>query len=219
MSTGKQTKMRFFKTIGGALKALPRKAWSLVKKSFLYVFIAVFVVGSSLVICRWVNSNEMVENSRKAADATKSPEHQQKEEDKRKESWEEYKIHVDLFKYYLDLVLRTNLAVFAITGGILTFYFKNREENAHMKKALLLPFFVSLALAGFYFYCACLWLNISGTVNSLRENLGIIATPYVHILSVLLFLFGIVFLGVGEALLWFMRTDKPRAPTAQSPAG
>jgi hypothetical protein len=191
------------------IKANIMKLTAFLKKGPIpYIFIAFCVVGLSLLICYWVNSKEMLENRRSTQVMIERVEHQQKEEDRRKERWEEYKIHVDLFKYYLDLVLRTNLAVFAITGAILTFYFKNRGENKHMKKALLLPFFVSLALAGFYFYCACLWLNISTTVNSLREDLGIIATPYVHILSVLLFLFGIVFLGVGEALLWFMQTDE-----------
>lgn len=202
-----------------------RKLFQALKHSILYVLIAFFVVGLSLAICFWVNSTEMKHGeetariiSRDGGGGAGVDALQQKEEDKRKERWEEYKIHVDLFKYYLDLILRTNLAVFAIVGGILTFYFKNKTENKHMRKALYLPCCVCLALSGFYFYCACLWLNISNTVHVLREDLGIIDTPYVHILSVLLFLFGSVFLGVGEAIVWFMRTDKAEEEAAKKTA-
>lgn len=167
------------------------------------IIIGILVVGASVLCCHWFSSDGMPETN------IERQEHQQIEGDKRKERWEEYKIHTDLFKYYLDLVLRTNLAFFAITGAIITFYFKNKEDNKYLKKALLLPLFMSQALAGFYIYSACLWGKVSITVNHLREDLGIERTPDIHILSVLLVLFGVVFLVTGEALAWFLWTDKP----------
>jgi hypothetical protein len=179
-------------------------------KRVLLAVIPFAVSGASLLTFHWAKSFEieMYQSSRQEQ-AAGMPTPERREEDKRKEWWEEYKIHVDLFKYYLDLVLRANLAVFAITGGILTFYFNNRDKkNKHLRKALLLPIGVGLALAGFYLYCGCLWFSISNTIYTLRNKLQLHETPYVHILSVLLILFGLVFLAVGETLLWFFWTDR-----------
>jgi hypothetical protein len=177
-------------------------------KIIIIILVPFVVAGLSMYICEWVNSHEESADNTNNQPGTSGHEPQKYVGDERKERWEEYKIHVDLFKYYLDLVLRTNIAVFAILGAILTFYFKNKGENKHLKKALLLPCVLTLSLGGFYIYSACLWRNVSITVNTLRAGLGILATPYVHILSLLLLLFGIVFLGIGDALIWFMWKDK-----------
>jgi phosphotransferase system glucose/maltose/N-acetylglucosamine-specific IIC component len=177
-------------------------------KLLLIILIPIIIILLSKYTCDQVSLHDKLEDSAKSQSTMIGHEDLRNDEDKRKERWEEYKIHVDLFKYYLDLILRTNIAVFAILGAILTYYFKNKGENKQLKKALLLPIILTLSLGGFYLYSACLWGNVSTTVNHLRESLGIFATPYVHILSVLLLLFGFVFLGIGDTLLWFILTDK-----------
>jgi hypothetical protein len=37
--------------------------------------------------------------------------------------WQQYALHVDLYKFYLDLALKTNALFYGITGAILTYYF------------------------------------------------------------------------------------------------
>ncbi|MCA1623727.1 MAG: hypothetical protein LC768_08200 [Acidobacteria bacterium] len=108
-------------------------------------------------------------------------------EERRKEKWEEYKIHIELYKYYLDIFLKASLALLGITGGILTFYFNDKTGSSRLlKKALLLPFAFSLAYAGVYFYGAWLWCEVSITVELLRKQLGIERVPDIQILTVLL---------------------------------
>ncbi len=36
--------------------------------------------------------------------------------------WREYQLGVDLYKFYLDLVIKAIVGYYAITGGILSFY-------------------------------------------------------------------------------------------------
>jgi hypothetical protein len=96
------------------------------------------IVGFSLDICDRVSSHDKPMASPESLTLTTGQEDPKAKADERNGRWEEYKIHVELYKYYLDLVLKTNIAVFAILGAILTFYFTNKGKNIYLKKALYL---------------------------------------------------------------------------------
>lgn len=180
----------------------------------LWLLAAVPVFALPLVICQcwWPDQN---------ARALVETAGQVLAEERRKEKWEEYKIHIELYKYYLDIFLKASLALLGITGGILTFYFNDKTASRSLiEKALLLPFAFSLAYAGVYYYGAWLWCEVSITVELLRKQLGIERVPDIQILSALLIVFGTMFYVVGVALLWFMWRDVPAVapPPAGTPA-
>ena len=41
--------------------------------------------------------------------------------------WRQYQLHVDLYKHYLDMTLKFNTFYYAITGGIVSFYFSRAD--------------------------------------------------------------------------------------------
>jgi hypothetical protein len=71
----------------------------------------------------------------------------------REHLWKQYNVHVDLYKFYLDIGLKANAFFYAITGGILSFYLAHSKEPL-MKFALILPVAMSLVLAALFFYGA-----------------------------------------------------------------
>ena len=36
--------------------------------------------------------------------------------------WRQYSLHVDLYKFYLDLAIKINVFYYAVTGAILAYY-------------------------------------------------------------------------------------------------
>jgi hypothetical protein len=108
--------------------------------------------------------------------------------------WKQYSLHVDLYKFYLDLVLKTNVFFYGITGAILTYYFTHQGEPL-VSLALLLPLGMSAALCGTFFYGAYLAGFTRREVFSIRDRLGLDSAPDMQVLQVLLRVFG-SFLGL-----------------------
>jgi hypothetical protein len=85
--------------------------------------------------------------------------------------WREYQLSVDLYKFYLDIVVKIVLAYYAITGGILSFYF-TRPEMDLARWALMLPSAVSFALAGLFKWGADLWEIVRDDAFEIAGRLG-----------------------------------------------
>ena len=58
--------------------------------------------------------------------------------------WREYALNADLYKFYMDICIKSNLLYFEITGGILTFVL-TRAQFPLAKYALALPVIMSLS--------------------------------------------------------------------------
>lgn len=103
--------------------------------------------------------------------------------------WKQYSLHVDLYKFYLDLVLKANAFFYGITGAILTYYFTHQGEPL-VTLALFLPFGMSAALCGTFFYGAYITGFIRKEVFSIRDRLSLDSAPDMQVLQVLLRVFG-----------------------------
>ncbi len=118
--------------------------------------------------------------------------------------WRQYSQTVDLYKFYMDLVVKFNVFYYAVTGAILSFFFANAEIEG-VKYALVLPLIMSVAFAAFFVYGGVLMNILRENLFSIRDALGLQVAPDVGILSVLLYIFSFVFslvaLGCGY-LLW-----------------
>jgi hypothetical protein len=60
--------------------------------------------------------------------------------------WERYEMHVDLYKYYMEFMLKINIFYYGITGAILSYYFTNNANGTAKEFVLFLPIAISLAL-------------------------------------------------------------------------
>jgi hypothetical protein len=122
--------------------------------------------------------------------------------------WREYQTHVDLYKYYLDLGLKASAFFYVLTGVILGFYLKNTDVP-YIKISLLLLIAISVVLGSVFIYGAMLWRKVTRNIKIIikdlnRSELNIRQTPDIHLLSLLLLLFGFLFLIVGASvgMLW-----------------
>lgn len=52
--------------------------------------------------------------------------------------WEQYKISIDNYKFYIEMTIKLNAFHYAITGAILSFYFTHADIGV-AKWLLLLP--------------------------------------------------------------------------------
>lgn len=51
--------------------------------------------------------------------------------------WRQYELHADMYKHYLDLLVKFNAAYYGITGAIISFYYLNRDNFPELRYSLL----------------------------------------------------------------------------------
>ena len=117
--------------------------------------------------------------------------------------WKQYELNVNLYRSYLELVLKVNLFYYAITGAIVSFYFAHPGEPL-VRFSLVLPLFMSVAFAGFFIYGAILSRHTRTEIFNIREALKLQTAPEVNVLIVFLWIFAVVFALVAAALLWLI---------------
>lgn len=106
--------------------------------------------------------------------------------------WHQYSQNVELFKYYLKLVVEFNVFFYGITGAVVSYYLAHASEH-YMRHALLLPFAMSALFAGFFIYGAILVPHLRREVFAIRDKLGLQASPDLNVLT--------VFLGISATLM------------------
>lgn len=112
----------------------------------------------------------------------------------------QYEILVETHKHHLDLVLKLNIFHYALTGGILSFYFAQKYEPV-MNLALALPFIMSLAFSIFCFYAASSLETTEEELERIKKNLRLIAYPDIRFLKYALWLSGGLFAVIALGLI------------------
>lgn len=116
--------------------------------------------------------------------------------------WKQYALHVELYKFYLDLVVKVTVFYYAVTGAILTYYFQHAIDRV-ARFALLLPFVFSLAIGGIFFYGAIIQRVTRDELFSIRDKLSLDTAPEIGVLSVFLWAFGSIMILTGITLVIF----------------
>ena len=120
--------------------------------------------------------------------------------------WKQFALNVDLYKFYLDLVIRINVFYYAITGAIISYYFQHRTDGV-ARYALLLPVLFSLGLGITFLYGATLIPVVRRELFAIRDRLKIDTAPDLMVLIVFLVITGIILLAVGGVLgMYYLRT-------------
>ncbi|MEK6589924.1 MAG: hypothetical protein AABZ11_04520 [Nitrospinota bacterium] len=123
--------------------------------------------------------------------------------DDRELMWKQYQLNVDLYRSYLELVLKINLFYYAITGAIVSFYFAHESESL-VRFSLVLPLVMSVAFSGFFVYGAILSRHTRTEIFKIRDALGFQTAPEVRVLIVFLWIFAVIFALVAAMLLWLV---------------
>jgi hypothetical protein len=117
----------------------------------------------------------------------------------RKLQWREYAVQVDLYKHYMDMLMKVNAFFYIITGGILSFYFVNFGKP-FVRYALLFPILMSFLLGAIFFYGASKWKIVVRIMREALESLDLVKAPDAQILYILLRSSAILFLMVGVSM-------------------
>jgi hypothetical protein len=123
--------------------------------------------------------------------------------------WEELKIRIDHYKYYLNIALQANAFFYVIAGAVLGFYLKGPNEtlsNSHLEYLLLLPILIGTVLGGLFIYGALLQNEAANSIEAIRSDLNdsgleIKGIPDIHFLQRLLVIFGCILLLASFSLI------------------
>ena len=117
--------------------------------------------------------------------------------------WEDYKMSIELHKFYLELIVKISFYYFAITGAILSFHFKNDTPEVSLY-GLLLPIVLSIFLGFFLLYGSKLAWNLKINIAKRAEKLKFETHANGIVLFLFCIIFGICMLGIGIALIIYL---------------
>lgn len=146
-----------------------------------------------------------------------------KPEDRLRHQVDELKIRIETYRFYFNLALQINGFFYLTTGAVLGFYLKEPKEQpagSHLVYFLLLPILIGSVLGGIFIYGARLQKESSVEIEMLRSKLNkrakldIGPIPDIHLLRLLLLIFGAIFFLVTAALI-----SVPYLPKVSSGAG
>jgi len=114
--------------------------------------------------------------------------------------WEQFRVHVDLYKTYLELLLKFNAFFYGITGGIVAFVLSDANPPPLLRFALLLPIIMSFGFACLSGYGAVTVRPVATEVRRLASRLSFETSPNVALLAGLLVLCSLIFFLTSIAL-------------------
>jgi hypothetical protein len=97
-------------------------------------------------------------------------------------AWREYELLVDLYKFYLGLVVQTASAYFVIVGGILTLVLANVDDQPIVAWSLAVPVLLSLLGATAGFVARPKVEQLFSAVRQLGDELSVTLPPHIEIL-------------------------------------
>lgn len=117
--------------------------------------------------------------------------------------WRQFELHVGLYKHYLDLVLKMNVAYYAITGAIVSYFLANRADGMS-RAGLFVPLVLGVGLIALFAYGAIKLPYTRDEMIAIRDELGLQTIPEIKVLAILLWLsvVGLVLVSVGLLVVW-----------------
>jgi len=113
--------------------------------------------------------------------------------------WKQYQLHIDLYKHYLDLVVKFNVFYYAITGAFLSYYFSHLA-SPFVKWSLIFPIAMSVFFAWVFYKGARVVNYVDDEVMFICTTFGF-TQPEVYMLTYTLIATGSLFVVIGLALL------------------
>ncbi|HAV1379305.1 TPA: hypothetical protein JG804_004443 [Vibrio parahaemolyticus] len=93
--------------------------------------------------------------------------------DKDQLNWNRYAMHIDLYKFYFDLIIKINIFYYGITGAILSFYLSSNANNTHLEYALLLPIFFGICFTMLCIVGDRLLVFSQADIDNLARNMNL----------------------------------------------
>jgi hypothetical protein len=116
--------------------------------------------------------------------------------------WKQYELETNLFKHYLELILKFNAFYYVVTGAILSFYF-TKADVPLVRYALLFPVLMSIVFGVLFGYGVFLNRVTRADIFKIRDELRLEVAPEVNVLGALLAMSATLMFVVAGVLLWF----------------
>ena len=133
--------------------------------------------------------------------------------------WRQYQLHADLYRHYLEIILKFNVFFYAGAGAIASFCLSRPSPGGPTRYALLLPALLGFGLAVVCIYGAVLNENAQTEIIRIVGALGHRMWPEVRVLGVLLALSGFLFLVTAVALATVVLCPSLIGLTSMVPGG
>lgn len=127
--------------------------------------------------------------------------------------WKQYQLQVDLYKGYLELLLKFNVFYYAATGAIVSYYF-SKPDIPWMKFSLWFPILMSIGFAILFIYAASQTHVVRQELFDIRDKLGLDTAPEYKVLYMFLWISSVLMLITALGLLVMMFDLKVPPPTA-----
>ena len=100
--------------------------------------------------------------------------------------WRQYSLHYDIYKFHLDACVKYTALIFAITGGLLGYYFKELRGQPSAKWVLFPGVVMNLCMGVGYFVGACMVGPRKREINVIAKRFGFSSPPNMSLLQVVL---------------------------------
>ena len=105
--------------------------------------------------------------------------------------WRQYALYADLYKTYITAAIQLSVFVYAITGGMISYFFVHASVP-QLRWALVLPTVFNAGITFLYFRGLPLLAEQLRQAVEIAGRLRLPGYPSYHVLSVLLWLFGLL---------------------------
>ena len=112
----------------------------------------------------------------------------------------QYQVIVDLYKHHLEIILKVNIFMYAITGSILSFYLSQNNHNGLVKYSLVFPIIINLFFSVFFFYASTKIHWFDKDITYITARFKYLSKPDVMILKYSLILSAALFILVSSGL-------------------
>ena len=116
--------------------------------------------------------------------------------------WKQFELETNLYKHYLEFILKFNGFYYLVTGAILSFYF-SKSDVPVIKYALLFPVLMSIVFGILFSFGVALNKVVRDDLFKIRDTLNLDVAPEVNVLGAVLAMSAILMLTVAGVLLWF----------------
>jgi hypothetical protein len=106
--------------------------------------------------------------------------------------WRQYSLHYDVYKFHLDACVKYTSLLFAITGALLGYYFKELQGHPNGKWVLFLGVVMNLCMGIAYFVAGRMVGPRKQEINVIAKRFGFSSPPNMTLLQVVLWLMCLV---------------------------
>jgi hypothetical protein len=113
--------------------------------------------------------------------------------------WRQYNLLSELYKFYIEMLGKSILLIYGITGGIVAYTFSN-ANNPVIKWSLMLPLLFCMSFGFICLRGVRQARELQQEIKAIRDKLHIGLAPHIDILVYALFGAGIMYVLVAAAI-------------------